>query len=222
MLNTIKDTYQVIASPSEGEYKEKGSKFLAFAYPITTLEDFEYYLEEVRSIHPKARHYCYAYRIGIEGELYRANDDGEPSGTAGKPILGQLLSQNLSDTFVVVVRYFGGTKLGASGLINAYKSATYDAIVNASKKDKTLSDLFKINFDYGEMGHVLNVIKSLHLTITEKVFEDTPYVVVEIPKSQTVENIIQLKSKLLNISEEQINDDTVIPFCSIVQLNEDD
>jgi uncharacterized YigZ family protein len=211
-----------LAASSEGEYKEKGSKFLAYAYPITSMEEFELYLEEIRSLHPKARHYCYAYRLGVEGELYRANDDGEPSGTAGKPILGQLLSQELSDTLVIVVRYFGGTKLGASGLIHAYKSAALDAINNASKVDKVLCDRFKLTFDYAEMGHVLNVIKSLNLTIIEKVFESSPYVVLEIQKSQTEENIIRLKSKLLQVSEEQVNAETEISFCKIEQITKDD
>ena len=222
MEKEIIDTYQVLAARAEGEYKEKGSKFLAYAYPISSIEDFEYCLEEVKSVHPKARHHCYAYRLGIEGDVFRANDDGEPSGTAGKPILGQLLSQDLSDTLVVVVRYFGGTKLGASGLIRAYKDATFDAIAKANKKNKVLSDEFKLTFDYGEMGHVLNVIKSLHLTITKKVFETIPYVVVDVPRSQTHKSITQLKSKLLNISEEQINDETEIPFCTIEQILDDD
>ena len=222
MTETIKDTYQVLASHAEGEYKEKGSKFLAYAFPIESIDEFEFHMEKVKSMHPKARHYCYAYRLGIEGEVFRANDDGEPSGTAGKPILGQLLSQDVSDSFVVVVRYFGGTKLGASGLINAYKSATLDAINNATKKDKVLSDQFKLTFEYGEMGHVLNVIKSLHLLIKEKVFEATPYVVIEIPKSQTDKSIIRLKSKLLQVSEEQINDETEISFCTIDLIEEND
>jgi len=222
MAETIKDTYQVLAAPSEGEYKEKGSKFLAYAYPISSIDDFEYYMEEVKSTHPKARHYCYAYRLGIDGEVYRANDDGEPSGTAGKPILGQLLSQDVSDTFVVIVRYFGGTKLGASGLINAYKTATLDAILRGTKKDKVLSDNFQLTFEYGEMGHVLNVIKSMYLNITDKVFEASPYVVIEIPKSKTEQSLIRLKSKLLQISDEQITDETIIPFCNIEQINNND
>ena len=218
MTDTIKDTYQILASSSEGEYKEKGSKFLAYAYPITSLEDFEFYMEEVKSLHPKARHYCYAYRLGIDGDIYRANDDGEPSGTAGKPILGQLLSQDVSDTLVVVVRYFGGTKLGASGLINAYKTSTFDAISNGQKIDKVLSDKFRLTFEYGEMGHVLNVIKSLHLNIVEKIFETIPYIEIEIPQSKVNTSIVQLKSKLLQVSEEQIDDETVISFCKIEQI----
>lgn len=221
MDKIINDTYQILASSNEGEYKEKGSKFLAYAYPISSIKEFEYCLDEIKSIHPKARHYCYAYRIGIEGKIYRANDDGEPSGTAGKPILGQLLSQNVSDTLVIVVRYFGGTKLGASGLINAYKQAAFESLNSASKIDKVLSDKFKLNFDYGQMGHVLNVIKSLHLNITKKVFESSPYIEIEIPKRKTNHSIIKLKAKLLQVSEEQINKETEIPFCSIEAIKND-
>jgi len=219
---TINDTYQTIANRSEGEYKEKGSKFLAYAFPIDTLAAFEDCLEEVRSLHPKARHYCYAYRLGIDGAVYRANDDGEPSGTAGKPILGQLLSHEVSDTLIVVVRYFGGTKLGASGLIHAYKTAAHEALTHAEKVQKNLSDTFKLQFEYGEMGHVLNVIKSLHFTITEKVFEASPYVIIEIPKSLTSQSIVQLKAKLLQVSEEQVSDETKVSFCTIEKMTSDD
>jgi uncharacterized YigZ family protein len=222
MKVTIKDSYQILSSSVEGEYKEKGSKFLAYAYPISSLEDFEFYMEEVKSNHPKARHYCYAYRLGIDGDIYRANDDGEPSGTAGKPILGQLLSQNVSDTLVVVVRYFGGTKLGASGLINAYKTATYDALSDAPKEVKVLMDKFRLAFDYGKMGHILNVIKSLHLKIIEKVFETNPFIEIEIPQSQVISKIVQLKAKLLQVSEEQINEETEISFCNIEQIQDHD
>lgn len=219
---TIKDTYQVLAESSIGEYKEKGSKFLAYAYPIQSIDDFEFYMEEVKSLHPKARHFCYAYRIGIEGDIFRANDDGEPSGTAGKPIFGQLLSQDVSDTMVVVVRYFGGTKLGASGLIHAYKTAAFEALQAAQKKQKVLGDVFRLEFDYGKMGHVLNVVKSMDLNITDKVFEATPYITVEIPRSKTHALLVQLKAKLLQVSEEQIDSETVIPFCTIEQIPEHD
>jgi uncharacterized YigZ family protein len=222
MTTTIKDTYQILSTSSEGEYKEKGSKFLSYAYPIVSIEDFELHMEEVKSLHPKARHYCYAYRLGLEGDVYRANDDGEPSGTAGKPILGQLLSQDVSDTLIVVVRYFGGTKLGASGLINAYKTAAYDAISNGQKTKKVLSDLYKLTFEYGEMGHILNVIKSLNLNITEKVFETIPYIVLEIPKSQVETKLVQLKAKLLQVSEEQIDEETEISFCDIKRIEQHD
>jgi len=113
MSTQIKDTYQILAEESYGEYKEKGSKFLAYAYPVTSVDDVTVSLDLVRDIHPKARHFCYAYRIGMDGLLYRSNDDGEPSGTAGKPILGQLMSHDVSDALIVVVRYFGQEKQSA-------------------------------------------------------------------------------------------------------------
>jgi len=211
----IKDTYQILADKAYGEYREKGSKFLAYAFPASSISEVEMCLEEVKAIHPKASHHCYAYRIGIEGDLYRANDDGEPSGTAGKPIFGQLLSQEVSDTLVVVVRYFGGSKLGASGLINAYKVSTFEALSAGTKKYKTLSDVFRLSFDYAQMGHVMNVIKTMQLNIVEKVFEASPYIRIDIPKSKSEACLIRLKALLLNVSTEQVNEKTEIPFCKI-------
>jgi uncharacterized YigZ family protein len=222
MNKLIKDTYQVLASSSEGEYKEKGSKFLSYAYPVQNVEEVEYYQAEVKDLHPKARHFCYAYRIGIDGKLYRANDDGEPSGTAGKPIHGQLLSHDLSDTLVIVVRYFGGTKLGASGLIHAYKTATHEALSAGTKEDRVLSDIYRLTFDYAEMGHVLNVTKSLNLNIISKTFEAVPFIEIEVPRSQIDQSLIELKAKLLQISTEQIDEKTMIPFCKIEKIIESD
>ena len=123
----VADTYKTIDSPAEGIYKEKGSKFLAKAYPVRTEEQVKAIVEQLKEEYYDARHHCYAYILGPKGDKWRANDDGEPSGTAGKPIHGQLLSFNLTNVLVVVIRYFGGTKLGESGLINAYKTATHDA-----------------------------------------------------------------------------------------------
>lgn len=222
MPTTIKDTYQILSKSCEGEYKEKGSKFLAFAFPVKSIEDVVFYQEEIRDLHPKASHHCYAYRIGIDGDIHRANDDGEPSGTAGKPIYGQLLSHDISDVLVIVVRYFGGTKLGASGLINAYKVSTSIALENGIKVDRILSDLYKLTFDYGEMGHVMNVTKSLNLNIVTKTFEVIPFIEIEIPKSKTEQALTELKAKLLQISTEQINDKTIVPFCKIEKIESDD
>lgn len=222
MTKEIKDTYQILASPSEGEYKEKGSKFLAYAYPVRSIEDVEYYQAEVKDMHPKARHFCYAYRIGIEGDIYRANDDGEPSGTAGKPIHGQLLSHDVSDAFIVIVRYFGGTKLGASGLIHAYKTAAHEALEVGKLINRVLSDIYRLSFDYGEMGHVLNVTKSLNLNIVDKVFEAIPFIDIEVPRSKIEQSLIDLKARLLQISTEQIDEETIVPFCKIDKIENDD
>lgn len=217
-MDKIRDTYQTIATESYGEYREKGSKFLAYAYPVQSIEEVELYLEELRPQHPKSRHHCYAYRLGINGEPHRANDDGEPSGTAGKPIHGQLLSFEVSDCLIVVVRYFGGTKLGASGLINAYRTAAKEALGEAQIKQVILGKQYELIFDYAEMGHVMNVIKSLELHIEEKSFEAQPRVVLKIRNSEIEQSLIQLKAKLLNISTEQIDDKTVVPFCQINEL----
>lgn len=214
----MKDSYQSISDPSEGEYKEKGSKFLAYAYPVTTEEEVQLCLDEVKGMHIKARHHCYAYRIGITGELHRANDDGEPSGTAGRPILGQLLSHEVSDILVVVVRYFGGTLLGASGLIQAYRAATIEALAKANIITKVISDVYRLTFDYAEMGHVLNVVKNQDLNIINKVFEAEAYIDIEVRASQTEQSLLHLKAGLLNVSTEQIEDDTSIPFCSIEKI----
>ncbi len=222
MTKQIKDTYQILATPSEGEYKEKGSKFLAYAYPVRSIEEVEYYQAEVKNMHPKARHFCYAYRIGIEGDIYRTNDDGEPSGTAGKPIFGQFLSHDISDTLIIVVRYFGGTKLGASGLIHAYKTAAHEALDVGEKINRVLSDIYRLTFEYGEMGNVLNVTKSLDLNIINKTFEAIPFIEIEVPRSKIDQSIIDLKARLLQISTEQIDEKTTVPFCKIDKIESDD
>src|SRR5690554_122122 len=127
----MKDTYRTISKPSEGYYKDKGSRFLAYAYPVETEAETRELLMQLKKEHHSARHHCYAWRLGAENPAYRANDDGEPSSTAGRPILGQLLAYDVTNVFIVVVRYFGGTLLGTSGLINAYKAAAADALSNA-------------------------------------------------------------------------------------------
>lgn len=134
------DHYLTLLAPSTGEYKEKGSKFLAYAYNIDHEDSLQEIIGMLRSEHIKARHFCYAYRIGTDNNRFRANDDGEPSGTAGKPILSQIISFGLSNTIVVVVRYFGGTKLGASGLVHAYKEAAREALAIAETTVKFISD----------------------------------------------------------------------------------
>jgi uncharacterized YigZ family protein len=170
-MNAISDTYRSIAAPAKGIYKELGSKFLAFAYPVETEEEAKRLLEEVRKEYFDARHHCYAWRLGLTGEPYRMNDDGEPSSTAGRPIHGQLLSNGLSDILVVVVRYFGGTKLGVPGLIRAYKSATQDALANASIIEKVAGETFTLTFDYLQMNDVMKVLKDMDITPSKQAFD---------------------------------------------------
>ena len=144
----MEDTYLTLSTISEGLYKEKGSKFLAFAIPVSSVSEIKSILEEKRKEFYDARHVCYAYIIGTEKQESRSNDDGEPSGTAGKPILGSLLSKQLTNVLIVVVRYFGGTKLGTSGLINAYKEASFDAIANNEIVERKIEVPIDILFDY--------------------------------------------------------------------------
>jgi uncharacterized YigZ family protein len=143
------DTYNTINATSKGLFTDRGSKFIAYAYPIQSEEEIKEYLEILKKEHWKAGHHCYAWRLGTDGNTHRANDDGEPSGTAGKPILGQLDSFEITDTLVVVIRYFGGTKLGVGGLINAYKSAAIDALKQVEIISKTIDNYYKIVYDYG-------------------------------------------------------------------------
>lgn len=157
------DTYKTLAAPSEGLYKEKGSKFLAFAYPVRTLDEVKAHLERLRKDYFDARHHCYAYILGPRKDAFRANDDGEPSGTGGRPIHGQLLSADLTDTLVVVVRYFGGILLGASGLANAYKTAARDAIDHATIVERTIDCRYRLSFAYEAMNDVMRILKDFDL-----------------------------------------------------------
>ncbi len=157
----IKDTYRSIARRSEGLFKDNGSRFIALAYPVEAEEQVKEIVSSLRKEYHDARHHCYAYRLGLDGEKFRANDDGEPSGSAGRPILGQIDSLGLSDILLVVVRYFGGIKLGIPGLIRAYKSSSADALANAEIVEKIAGKQFRISFDYLEMNSVKKVLKEL-------------------------------------------------------------
>lgn len=167
----MKDIYNTISAISEGYYKDKGSKFLAYAFPVETEEETKEILVQLKKEHHNARHHCFAWRIGTEEPSFRANDDGEPSSTAGKPILGQLLSFDVTNIFLVVVRYFGGTLLGTSGLINAYKTAAADALNNADIITKTVEDYFMLSFTYAQMNNVMQLIKQENLNIVSTKFE---------------------------------------------------
>jgi uncharacterized YigZ family protein len=158
-ISMSNDTYKTIKEPSEGIYKEKGSKFLAFAYPVFNEDEIKDHISELKKKFHDARHHCYAWKLGMDNNHYRMNDDGEPSGTAGKPIYGQILSHELTNVLVVVVRYFGGTKLGTSGLILAYKTATKDAFENAEIIEKTVNDIISVSFSYASMNDVMRIVK---------------------------------------------------------------
>ena len=160
-----KTFYYTIEKPSVEEFKDRGSKFIAYACPIETTEDFKKLLQNLKKEHPKAVHHCFAYRIGTDGNNFRVSDDGEPSGTAGRPILGQIDSKEITNTAVIVVRYFGGTLLGVPGLINAYKTATTLALQVVPVIQKQIEIKYSIQFDYTQMNDVMMVMKQYNCTI---------------------------------------------------------
>ncbi len=173
MENNTKDCYKSISALSKGVYRDKGSKFLSFAYPVESEAEVKIILSGVKKEYFDARHHCYAYRIGYLGDIWRCNDDGEPSSSAGRPILGQILSNELSDILIVVVRYFGGIKLGVPGLIKAYKSASSDAIANAEIVEKIATVPFNIRFSYEKMNDVMKGLKEMNVTPTDQFFDLT-------------------------------------------------
>ena len=167
----MSDSYQTIAGISEGIYKEKGSKFIAYAHPLESEDDVKEMVAVYKKKYFDARHHCYAWQLGVDGATFRENDDGEPSGTAGKPIHGQIRSAGLTNILIVVVRYFGGIKLGTSGLIAAYKEATADAIANATIVDRTVDDYYRLNFSYAVMNDVMRVFKEEDLKMLNQDFQ---------------------------------------------------
>ena len=165
------DTYKTIIGVAEGIYTEKRSKFIAIAIPVHTVEEIKQHLDIYQKKYYDARHVCYAYMLGHERKDFRANDNGEPSGTAGKPILGQINSNGLTDILIVVVRYFGGIKLGTSGLIVAYKAAAAEAIANATIIEKTVDDEIAVAFEYPFMNDVMRIVKEEEPEILEQSYD---------------------------------------------------
>lgn len=166
------DSFLTIKEPAEGLYKEKGSKFIALAFPVNSEERAKEILASVKKEHFSARHWCYAWRLGAEKKLFRSNDDGEPSGTAGKPILGQIIAADVSDVLIIVVRYFGGTLLGTGGLITAYKSAAADALKNAKLVTKYVTKNLRVTFDTEYTNEVMRRLKEYNADILEHAFHE--------------------------------------------------
>ncbi len=181
----LKDAYLTISSPSTGIYTEKGSKFLSFAFHVETREEAQTLVSARRKEYYDARHVCYAYMLGPGREEFRSVDDGEPSGTAGRPILGQINSNNLTDILVIVVRYFGGTKLGVSGLIRAYKTAAAAAIDSANIKERTIDDVVTLTFAYPLLNQVMKVVKEVEPAIVRQDFQMECLMVLRIRKGGT-------------------------------------
>lgn len=176
--------YYTIEKPSQAEFKDRGSRFLAFAFPIKSVDEFKKRLKELKEEHPKAVHQCFAYRLGTDGSVFRANDDGEPSGSAGKPILGQLDSKNLTDLAVVVVRYFGGTLLGVPGLINAYKTATSLALQLTPIIEKPVLVAYELQFDYTLVNEVMMFVKRYHCVVLENEMQLFCRMLIGVPKAE--------------------------------------
>jgi len=182
----LNDNYLTIEGLTVSEYRDKGSKFIAYAKPVFSMEAVSAFLDEVKSEHPKATHHCYAYRLGTDKELnYRSNDDGEPSGTAGKPILGQIDSKGLSNVMVIVVRYFGGTKLGVSGLIGAYKTSARMVLTESLIVEKEVEITFEIQFAYLNMNEVMSLVKRYPLKILYQSFDNQCQIKIRMAKGQS-------------------------------------
>lgn len=180
----FEDTYHTIETTGEGVYREKGSKFIARVFPVEDEKVFFEKLEAIRKEFYDARHHCWAYMIGTDKSCFRSNDDGEPSGTAGKPILNQLLSNDLTNAGLVVVRYFGGTKLGVSGLISAYKTASREAIAQVAVVEKTINEIYSLEFEYPLMNEVMRLLKEEQLEQVNPLFALSCYLEVSIRKSE--------------------------------------
>jgi len=164
------DTFLTIASNSEGVYKEKGSKFLSFAYPVSSEEEVKKKIDFLRKKYFDASHHCFAYRLGQNGEHYRANDDGEPANSAGKPILGQLIAKDVTNVLIVVVRYFGGTLLGVGGLVQAYRKAAAAALANAETVTEIVTETYQLKFGYHVINQILKAVKDMNIVILRQDF----------------------------------------------------
>lgn len=186
------DYYNTIDKSSIAEYKDRGSKFIAYVFPITTVNEFKDKLAATKKNHPKASHHCFAYRIGTEGNLFRASDDGEPSGTAGKPILGQIDSKSITDVLVIVVRYFGGTLLGVPGLINAYKTAAAMALQLTPIIHKPVMIHYRLQFDYTKMNEVMRIIKHFNCSVTTQETQLFCIMEIDIPRIKMNEVLFKL------------------------------
>lgn len=193
-----KDTYLTIESLSEGLFKSKGSKFIAYAYPISSEDEAKNILTAIKKTHHSARHHCWAYKIGSGNDVFRVNDDGEPSNSAGKPILGQIQSFHLTNVFVVVVRYFGGTLLGVGGLIEAYREATKDALKNAHIIEAVLTDTITVHFEYTDMNNIMKMVKDYNLEIVEQQFEISCSISLKIRKGES-KKIVDLIQKIQTV-----------------------
>ncbi len=202
----LKDTYRTITDPMQVNMRERSSKFLTYIYPVEREEQIAEHLSVLRKQYYDATHHCYAWRLGKRGERSRANDDGEPSGTAGRPILGQMLSKEVTNCLIVVIRYFGGTKLGVPGLIAAYKGAAADALEQSNIVELTIDREFRIDFPYIAMNDVMRIIKDEQPTIREQLFDNECTILMAM-REQRAEVLVQKLKKIEGLSLDEITNE---------------
>jgi len=197
------DSYRTLSEPAEGVFRDRGSKFIGYAFPVGREEDVKDILQKIRSEHPKARHFCWALRLSPDRSIFRFQDDGEPGGTAGRPILNAMLSADITNVLIVVVRYFGGTLLGVPGLINAYKTAAIESIQAGNIIERTVNDIYEIHFEYLVLNEVMKLLKDEQLLVLKQEFDNQCFIKLEIRKSclnaviSKLENIQGLALKYL-------------------------
>ncbi len=211
------DTYRTVTKMTTGLYKDRGSKFIGYVFPIETEEQFLRVLQEIKNEHLKARHHCTAFRL--RSGLERVSDDGEPSGSAGKPMHNQLLSADIVDVGAVCVRYFGGTKLGISGLIAAYKGAIVEAMSMTDVVIRYETIDLTIKFDYSVMGTLLDTLKKLNIEVSQKLFNESPSVTISVNQSEVGSCITRIKALMLGRPTEDINPDDEIPGVTFGESN---
>ncbi|MFV0482609.1 MAG: IMPACT family protein [Bacteroidales bacterium] len=199
MGEQITDSYLTIEKPTQAIFKDKGSKFIAYAYAVKTVEEINEKLALLKSEHHKARHHCYAWRLGADLKNFRANDDGEPSNSAGKPILGQIQSFELTDILIVVVRYFGGTLLGVSGLVNAYRTASKESLLVAKVINKEIHELINVEFEYPLLNDVMRIVKERNLDIAKTQYTSNCIVSLSVRLSE-IESILQVLNSIYGVS----------------------
>ena len=202
-MPTLPDAYHTLAAPATGEYKDRNSKFIAYAYPVPTEAAALAQLDLLRKEHFKARHHCFAWRLGPDGAHHRANDDGEPSGTAGRPILGQIDACGLTDVLIVVVRYFGGTLLGTSGLIQAYRESAAEALRQGQIVEKIIRDHFVFDVDYALLPDVMQAVKKLGVDLVREAYGDRGLLEIAIRQSEAVARLLEIKSLVWKVSSEE-------------------
>ncbi|MFA7410271.1 MAG: YigZ family protein, partial [Bacteroidales bacterium] len=197
------DLYRTIEAPSEGLFKDRGSRFISKAFPVQSTDQIKTILDSLRKEYHDARHHCYAYRIGQSGD-FRTNDDGEPTNSAGKPIYGQILSNDLSNVLIVVIRYFGGTLLGVGGLINAYRTAAQEAIKNATIIERTYDSKIRISCPYPMVNDVMKIIRDEQAAITDQYYSDPVRITIQI-RQGGVDRVISRLNKLKGVFNEAVN-----------------